>query len=369
MIRKHSAVCMFIVFGITALLTSYVYAEAGPGHRLQSDWKELFIGKAEQYAWCGENTLLLGGSEKTYRLFDIQTKQFKVLPVEPNRYYADIFCSPDGKYAFLRKLPPLYKNENNDSEAFVVYDTTTLKKESLPVDKDTFSRCEVAHIGTEHSSLLSPDSKYLMWCIRKDVDLPGGGHITLLPAFQSESFSIVTYTWLPDSSKMIIITGEAPQRIVLFDISSHKRKDVRLYLSNNFYGRELKISQNGEKIYIWAILDDFEGESLYVLNSSELNSTEVVVKPKLFRSNISSFDLSTTGAIVYSMVSVERTIKKIKKNLGIYLTDSSGRFTQKLTKNTLDTEPKISKDGRSIVFARTAPGRAGKSIYVLRRAM
>lgn len=349
---------VFIVLFVFVSVGGYVFADDKTEIKNQGGWKETYIDKAEQYKWCGNNQLLLGGGGKNYRIIDIQTQKVQQLPSEIEKYYAHIFCSSDGRYVFLRKI-----GNKEDREAFVVYDTKTTKIQFMP----NMTECDLFGMVLQ-PSLISPDGRYLMWCKNGEIKLFGENILKLTPFFQNTiskpSFRHVE--WSPDSKKLYILTESKPQSLIIYNILNNKNTSFKIKFGGGFYGHYFKVSPDGNKIYIWACKGEGEDYNLYILDLAKYDSNVSVINLPIFIKGVDTFDISIDGAIIYNMTSDNEMTSSIYsiEYAGLYFTGIENVATQKLTASN-DGGGCFSKDGRAFAFIRTSEKPVSSSVYIL----
>lgn len=353
------ALVFFLVF---AIVGGYGLTEVKTETGKQGEWQEVLIDKGYSYTWCGNRQIILAG-----KIVDIYTKKVHQLPPEAGSHYYP-GCLSDGRYVFFKKTPS--KGENG-SNAFVIYDTKTQQSQVLPISMDKWPSFSIIP-----PALISPDGRYLAWYSKGEIKLPGGEILTLVPVFENvenimivskepdpEKRGIQTIAWSPDSKKLILLIGTShlddlrgipKQYLIMYDVLTNKRTALRLKFKNDHYGKIIKVSPDGNKLYIQAILGEGVKNYLYVLDLTKTGPDKSTVKPILLRKDVRFFDISSDNLIVFHTFPDPETPHKANiKDAGLYLADSGGKVIQRLTSNTIDLYPKFSKDGQVIAFRRT----------------
>lgn len=358
----QTLVSVLMFFLVLAVVGGYGFAETKDANaKKQAEWQEIFIDKGYSYTWCGNRQLILEFGEKKPRLVDIHTKDIHELLIEAD-YYG---CSPDGRYVFSQKA--------KDCGGLVVYDTRIKQAQCLIQKKDSRQ-----FFSYGSPTLLSPDGRYLAWYSRGDIKLSGGELLTLIPILENDMISRESIAWSPDSKKLILLTGSTShlddlrgtpkQYLILYDVLTNIRTTLKFEFKGDFYGKRIKISPDGKKLYIEAILEEFGKGYLLVLDLFKLDPTKLTVRPVLLKDGIWSFDVGVDNLIVlHTFPDPEVPTNKPPniKTAGLYLADSRGKIIQRLTSNTIDLYPKFSRDGRAIAFRRTTVKPWTESIYVL----
>lgn len=375
--RKYGVVrtliSVLVFFLVLAVVGGYGFAETKDANaKKQGEWQEILIDKGYSYTWCGSRQLILEGGDKKTRLTDIHAKNIHELPIAGN--YG---CSPDGRYVFSLQ-------KTKDCNGLVVYDTKTKQLQCL-LQKKEDSQVSFSY---RSPTLLSPDGKYFAWYSKGEIRLSGGEILTLIPAFENvenimiilkepdpEKRGLESIAWSPDSKKLILFTGTShlddlrgtpKQYLIMYDVLTNKRTTLQVKFKNEHYGKIIKVSPDGKKLYIKAISGEAVENYLYVLDLTKTGPDKSTVKPILIRKDVWSFDIGSGNLIVFhTYPDPESPHKANIKDAGLYLTDSKGKAIQRLTSDTIDLYPKFSRDGRAIAFRRATVKPWTNAIYVL----
>lgn len=340
---KKNILFIIVIFLSLALTVVCSFGQIRTTIEKKEGWKEVFIDKAYYFIWCGEKELLLKGDGNDYRLVNIYTKEVKKIPIKLEQHNMPICCSSNGNYVFIRKFEP--------NGGLIIFNKNNMEIKTLPlVDFPNFSNIS--------PSLLSPNDGYFVWHSKGKLELDKQKTITFIPVFSRAQDVLKNgfedIAWAPNSKKLFLLTAGEPQSLITYDILSTQMTTTRLELRENFYGKRVRISSNGNKLYIQAILDENKGRNLYELDLFKVNSTRSVVRPELLRNDVWSFDISADNLIVFHMVPPPDAYSPYPKEYaGLYLADSKGKVVERLTRTTIDTHPQFSKDGQAIAFIRT----------------
>ena len=190
-----------------------------------------------------------------------------------------------------------------------------------------------------------------------------------------EKRGLESIAWSPDSKKLILFTGTShlddlrgtpKQYLIMYDVLTNKRTTLQVKFKNEHYGKIIKVSPDGKKLYIKAISGEAVENYLYVLDLTKTGPDKSTVKPILIRKDVWSFDIGSGNLIVFhTYPDPESPHKANIKDAGLYLTDSKGKAIQRLTSDTIDLYPKFSRDGRAIAFRRATVKPWTNAIYVL----
>jgi len=355
---KYLSIFLILIFIVSARA-----AFADPNKKIETkdSWKEIkLVLDAVNYAWCGNRHIVFGDdkygkSGKGIFIYDLDSGVIEDIANDPDhsRDLWPVSCTVDSRYVvFVRKK----FGEKEAPTSLFVFDreTKTIKRYAM---KDGWM-----HLSPYANYVVGPalpqGQKYI---------LPGGKEVKLVPRREGtlDKIGFNRLQWSADE-KTLFLFDIRSGRLTTYDIEKDRLDTSFIKVEGSSRFGEMRITKDN-KLYVSALLYTPKHMEEGIVNLYLFDLEKPGEKPILLASDIGAedFDMDSEGNLVYFKDPDDK-----HSETGLYYLEK-GKKQAQLLKNYKCYEncyaPKISRNGKGIIFARSTGHNKPKEFTILIR--